>query len=128
MESEIGSTQNLLQLISVVEHKNLDSLGQRNATTVLYEVSRQVTTEQKAVFLLQRYGISKLLLAIKEHSANSEMKSLIEDLTTKLVATGRNCLSVNVLFMLAQSSGISDVHPKLCKTSWDALVALSERS
>lgn len=101
MEADIGSTQNLLQLISVVEHTNLDPLGQRNATTVLYEVCRQVTTEQKAILLLQRYGISKLLLAIKSHAADSEMKTLIEDLTQKLVATGKNCLSVNVLFMLA---------------------------
>ena len=36
-------------------------------------------------------------------------------------------LSVNVLFMLAQSSGISEVHPKLCRTSWEALVCLSEK-
>jgi high-affinity nickel permease len=42
-----------------------------------------------------------LLLAIKSHAADSEMKTLIEDLTQKLVATGKNCLSVNVLFMLA---------------------------
>ena len=29
--------------------------------------------------------------------------------------------------MLAQSSGVSDVHPKLARTSWEALVGLSER-
>jgi hypothetical protein len=40
MEGEIGTNQNLLQLISVVEHTGLDSLGMRNATAVLYEVSR----------------------------------------------------------------------------------------
>ena len=45
-----------------------------------------------------------------------------------MVVIGKNSLSVNVLFMLAQSSGIADLHPKLCKTSWDALVALSERT
>jgi hypothetical protein len=67
-------------------------------------------------------------MAVKNHAPyDSELKRLIEDLTQKLVATGKNCLSVNVLFMLAQSTGISDVHPRLCKTSWDALVSLSEK-
>jgi len=43
---------------------------------------RQVTTEAKAVFLLQRYGISKLLLGIKNHTidGNKELAKLIEDL------------------------------------------------
>ena len=44
-----------------------------------------------------------------------------------MVATGKNCLSVNVLFMLAQSGGVSDVHPKLSRTSWECLVDLSEQ-
>ena len=49
--------------------------------------------------MLQRYGISKLLLAVKNHAPNdNELTRLIEDLTIKLVAAGRNCLSVNVLF------------------------------
>lgn len=55
------------------------------------------------------------------------MKKLVEDLTQKLVSVGKNCLSVNVLFMLAQSGGVSDVHPKLSRTAWAALVELSER-
>ncbi len=128
MDWEIGSSQNLLSLISIVEHTDLDQRMRRQLSTVIYEVIRQITTEQKAVFLLQRYGISKLLMAVKNHAPyDSELKRLIEDLTQKLVATGKNCLSVNVLFMLAQSTGISDVHPRLCKTSWDALVSLSEK-
>ena len=128
MEAELGQPVNLLSLISIVEHTGFDLKTKRQVATVVYEVVRQITTEQKATFLLQRYGISKLLLAIKNHAADDpELKALIEDLTTKLVATGRNCLSVNVLFMLAQSTGISDVHPKLCKTSWEALVSLSEK-
>ena len=77
--------------------------------------------------LLQRYGISKLLVAIKNHAHDTQLKALLEDLVMKLVATGKNYLSVNVLFMLAQSSGISDVHPNLCKTAWNALVSLSEK-
>jgi hypothetical protein len=122
MEKEMGSNQNLLSLLSVVEHAELDSLTRRNVVTIIYEVTRQITTEQKAIFLLQRYGISKLLVAVKTHAIDSDLKSLIEDLVVKLVSVGKNCLSVNVLFMLAQSSGISDVHPKLCKTAWEALV------
>ena len=77
--------------------------------------------------LLQRYGISKLLLAVKNHANDPELKRLVEDLTQKLVATGKNCLSVNVLYMLAQSGGVSDVHPKLSRTSWECLVDLSEK-
>lgn len=129
MEAEVGSPVNLLSLISIVEHTGFDLKTKRQVATVVYEIVRQITTEQKATFLLQRYGISKLLLAIKNHSVDdNELKALIEDLTTKLVSTGKNCLSINVLFMLAQSTGISDVHPKLCRTSWEALVSLSEKS
>ena len=40
---------------------------------------------------------------------------------------GRNCLSINVLFKLAQSGGVAEVHPNLQKSAWEALVELSER-
>ena len=76
---------------------------------------------------MQRYGISKLLIAVKNHSHEPELKKLVEDLTQKLVDVGKNYLSVNVLFMLAQSGGVADVHPKLSRTAWSALVELSER-
>jgi hypothetical protein len=33
---------------------------------IINEVVRQITTEEKAVAVLQRYGISKLLIAIKQ--------------------------------------------------------------
>ena len=50
---------------------------------------------------MQRYGISKLLIAVKNHAHDLELKHLIEDLTQKLISVGKRCLSVNVLFMLA---------------------------
>ena len=124
MDWELGDVQNLVNLISVVEHLDLSSDARKLQATVVYEVIRQVTSEQKAITLLQRYGISKLLLAVKNHAHDHELKRLIEDLTQKLVEVGKNCLSVNVLFMLAQSGGVSDVHPKLSRTAWSALVQL----
>ena len=127
MDWELGDVQNLVNLISVVEHLDLSSDARKLQATVVYEVIRQVTSEQKAITLLQRYGISKLLLAVKNHAHDHELKRLIEDLTQKLVEVGKNCLSVNVLFMLAQSGGVSDVHPKLSRTAWSALVQLSEK-
>ena len=117
----------MLALISVVEHKDLSYETKRLQAKVIYEVIRQITTEQKAIVLLQRYGISKLLIAVRNFGDDPELKRLVEDLTQKLVATGKNCLSVNVLFMLAQSGGVSDVHPKLSRTSWECLVDLSEQ-
>lgn len=67
------------------------------------------------------------MIAVKNHAHDHELKKLVEDLTQKLVNVGKNCLSVNVLFMLAQSGGVADVHPKLSRTAWEALVNLSER-
>jgi hypothetical protein len=52
MEAEIGTTQNLLSLISVVEHQGFELKTRRNIATVVYEVIRQITSEQKAIFLL----------------------------------------------------------------------------
>ena len=86
-----------------------------------------MTSSEKAVTLLQRYGISKLLIAVKNHAHDPDLKRLIEDLTQKLVSVGKNCLSVNVLYMLAQSGGVADVHPRLSRIAWEALVELSER-
>jgi len=127
MDWEIGDSQNLMNLISVVEHLDLLPEARKLQGKIVYEVIRQVTSEQKAITLLQRYGISKLLVAVKQHSYDLELKSLIEDLTQKLVSVGKRCLSVNVLFMLAQSGGVSDVHPRLSRAAWEALVELSER-
>ena len=55
--------------------------ARRLQAKVVYEVIRQVTSEQKAITLLQRYGISKLLIAVKNHAHDTELKRLIEDLT-----------------------------------------------
>ena len=101
MDWEIGDIQNLVNLISVVEHLDLGPDARKLQATIIYEVIRQVTSEQKAITLLQRYGISKLLLAVKNHAHDPDLKHLIEDLTQKLVEVGKNCLSVNVLYMLA---------------------------
>ena len=68
-------------MISVVEHTGLDVKSKSNMATVLHEVTRQITTESKAVFLLQRYGMSKLLVALKNHSSDAELRMLIEELT-----------------------------------------------
>lgn len=127
MDWEIGDVSNLTNLISVVEHLDLTKEARHLQAQIVYEVIRQVTSEQKAVTLLQRYGISKLLIAVKNHAHDADLKRLIQDLTQKLVEVGKNCLSVNVLFMLAQSGGVTDVHPKLGRTAWEALVELSER-
>ena len=101
MDWEIGDIQNLVNLVSVVEHMDFTPENRRLQAKIVYEVVRQVTSEQKAVTLLQRYGISKLLIAVKNHSHDAELKKLIEDLTQKLVNVGKNCLSINVLYMLA---------------------------
>jgi hypothetical protein len=49
---------------------------------------RQITTEEKALLILSRYGISKLLSAIKLHNESVEIKKLLEDLVIKLVKSG----------------------------------------
>ena len=49
---ELGEIQNLLALISVVEHKDLPYETKRLQAKVIYEVIRQITTEQKAIVLL----------------------------------------------------------------------------
>ncbi len=55
---------------------------------IIYEIMRQITTEEKALLILSRYGISKLLSAIKLHSEQIEIKKLLEDLVIKLVKSG----------------------------------------
>lgn len=81
MDWEIGDTQNLVQLVSVVEHLDFSPDARRLQAKIVYEVIRQVTSEQKAITLLQRYGISKLLIAVKNHAHDAELKHLVEDLT-----------------------------------------------
>lgn len=89
MDWEIGETSNLLNLVSVVEHLDFLPQARRLQAIIVHEVMRQVTSEQKAVTLLQRYGISKLLIAVKNHSHDLELKHLIEDLTQKLISVGK---------------------------------------
>jgi hypothetical protein len=55
---------------------------------IIYEIMRQITTEEKALLILSRYGISKLLSAIKLHNESIEIKKLLEDLVIKLVKSG----------------------------------------
>jgi hypothetical protein len=49
------------------------------------------------------------------------------DLTEKLISSGKENLSVSILFMLAQNPGVSDIHPKLQELAWSSLVSLSEK-
>ncbi len=44
---------------------------------IIYEIMRQITTEEKAILILSRYGISKLLQAIKLHEEQAEIKKLL---------------------------------------------------
>ena len=81
MDWEVGDIQNTVNLISVVEHLDFDPDARRLQAKVVYEVIRQITSEQKAITLLQRYGISKLLIAVKNHAHDAELKRLVEDLT-----------------------------------------------
>ena len=63
---------------------------------------------------MQRYGISKILLAIKKHQySDQNLCTMIEELATKLVVSARSQLSVNVLYMLATSAEVAHLHPKL---------------
>ena len=93
---------------------------------IVYEIMRQVTNEEKAVLLLSRYGISKLLQAVKLHRDQSELRTLLEDLVSKLVRTGHRQLSATVLFKMGTSEEVSSIHPKLQQTAWECLVSLSE--
>ena len=52
MDWEFGETANLLNLISVVEHTDFNYDTRRLQAKVVYEVIRQITTEQKAITLL----------------------------------------------------------------------------
>ena len=45
MDWEIGDVQNLVQLISVVEHLDLQPEARKLQAKVVYEVIRQVTSE-----------------------------------------------------------------------------------
>ena len=129
MEWEFGRPGNLLFLISIVEHMNLPAGERQLQAKIVYEVVRQITTEEKAAILLQRYGISKILTAIKnlnENAYHDELKHLVEELAIKLIKTGRNILPIQALYAIAQSSGIvKEVHIALQQTAWEALVEIS---
>lgn len=84
---DFGKPQVLLQLLPVVEFVTSDIELADLQSILCNEIVRQITNEEKAILLLSRYGISKLLNAIKNHSADQNMQRLIEQLTVKLIQT-----------------------------------------
>ena len=52
MDWEVGNSQNLVNLISVVEHLDLLPQARKLQAQVVYEVIRQITSDQKAITLL----------------------------------------------------------------------------
>ena len=80
---------------------------------IIYEIMRQIATDEKAIMILSRYGISKWLAGIEKHKDQPELRKLIEDLALKLVKTGHRQLSVTVLFKMATSQEIVSIHPRL---------------
>jgi hypothetical protein len=93
---------------------------------IIYEIMRQITSEEKALLILSRYGLSKLLNAIKLHSEQKEIRRLLEDFVCKLVKSGHRNLSVSVLFKMGTSQDVKQIHPGLQDTAWECLVSLSE--
>jgi hypothetical protein len=65
---------------------------------------------------MQKYGVSKLLLACKKGKGQADpyrKHYLTMELTEKLISAGKEHLSVSILFMLASNPGVSDIHPRL---------------
>ena len=54
-------------LVPAVEYDTSDGVLEDHQQMIIYEIMRQITSEDKAVLVLSRYGISKLLQAIKLH-------------------------------------------------------------
>lgn len=93
---------------------------------IVYEIMRQVTSEEKAVLLLSRYGMSKWLNSIEKHKNTPELKKMLEELVLKLVKVGGKALSVNVLFKIGTSYEIFAIHPKLQDQAWESLGQLAQ--
>jgi hypothetical protein len=72
-------------MLPVVEFASKDVELSDLQTMLINEIVRQITSEDKAVLLLSRYGISKLLNAMKKQESNLINRRLIEQLTTKLL-------------------------------------------
>jgi hypothetical protein len=53
--------------VPAVEYDTSDGVLEDHQQMIIYEIMRQITSEEKAVLVLSRYGISKLLQAIKLH-------------------------------------------------------------
>ena len=111
---EFGKPENLIRLISVVEHDHLSpDLREVQAMIIAEIIKNVILSEHTALFLLQKYGISKLLAACKKNRTKDNSHRMVMELTEKLVLAGKNSLSVNILFMLASNSGVAEIHPKL---------------
>ena len=82
---DFGKPQVLLQMLPVVEFASKDVELSDLQTMLINEIVRQITSEDKAVLLLSRYGISRLLNAMKKQESNQINRRLIEQLTTKLL-------------------------------------------
>ena len=111
---EFAKPDNLLRLISVVEHENLaPELREVQAMIIAEIIKNVIMDENKALYLLQKYGISKLLQACKKNRSEDNSHRMVMELTEKLVLAGKNSLSINILFMLASNQGVAEIHPKL---------------
>ena len=127
-EHEFGKISNLSEMVQIIQHVFADEQHQKLQLIVVNEVVRQITDESKAVLLLQRYGLSKFLFAIKKHKqSNSQLAKLIESFTIKLIEVGRPSLPISVLYMLGTSKEVAQLHPQLQLTAWDGLAYLTER-
>lgn len=60
-----------------VEYDTSDGVLADHQQMIIYEIMRQITSEEKAILILSRYGISKLLQAIKLHEEQAEIKKLL---------------------------------------------------
>ena len=76
-------------LVPAVEYDTSDGVLADHQQMIIYEIMRQITSEEKAILILSRYGISKLLQAIKLHEEQAEIKKLVQELVLKLVRVGR---------------------------------------